>query len=221
MKHDGTAPPELREAPHSPGLTLAACAGVVALTLLALAHLTAGFESWTFEAQRRADADRGKMAWPAMALVTSSGQAWALPAGGTGQVMLVDFIYTSCPSVCQSLGSEFYQAQQHIRSQASGIRLLSVSIDPQRDSPAALSAYAQRHRAEAPLWAIASPASAEDGQRARRALGVIAVSDGSGGFAHNGALHVVDRQGRVAGIFDTADWQRSLALAERLSAVGR
>ena len=209
-----------RETHGRPGVTLAACALVAAASLAALGHLTAGFELWTFEAQRRHDAASGRTTFPAMALVDASGQARLLPAGGTGRVLLVDFIYTNCQSVCLALGAELYQAQQRIQSVGSGIQLLSVSIDPARDTPKALAAYARRHRADTRFWTIASPASVDDGRRARRALRVIAVDDGIGGFAHNGALHVVDRDGRVAAIFDTADWQRALALAEALEGAG-
>ena len=217
---NGVALPMARGTQGRPGITLAACALVVVVALAALGQLSAGFEHWTFEAQRRHDAASGRMAFPGMDLVASSGQARLLPAGGTGQVMLVAFIYTNCPSVCQSLGAELYQAQQRIQSEGSGIGLLSVSIDPLRDTPVALAGYARLHRADARTWTIAAPASVGDGQRARRALRVISVDDGSGGFVHNGALHVVDRNGRVAGIFDTADWQRALALAEALERAG-
>jgi protein SCO1 len=158
------------------GLTLAACAVVAAASLAWLWNLTAGFEHWTFEARRRHDAASGRMNFPAMHLVDDSGRTLHLPAGGTGRVMLVDFIYTSCLSVCQALGAEFYRAQQRIESSGSGIRLLSVSVDPARDTPVALAAYARRHRANAFVWRISAPTSEDEGQRARRALGVISTA---------------------------------------------
>ncbi len=198
------------------GLTLAACALVASTSLGALWHLTAGFEDWTFEARRRHDAARGQLYFPSMQLIDSSGQAWQHPAGGTGNVMVVAFFYANCASVCQALGAELYRAQQSIQKVGSGVRLLSVSIDPARDTPAALAAYARLHHADASVWRIGAPASVEAGQRARRALRVIAIDDGQGGFVHNGDLHVVDAQGRVAGIFDLADWERALVLANDL-----
>jgi protein SCO1 len=211
-----------REVPLPPpeglGLTLLACALVLSAFALATARLTAGFEHWTFEALRRQQALDGAMAFPAMDLVDAQGRPLRLPAGGTGTVLVVDFIYTACESVCQALGAEFFQAQQQVLRDARRIRLLSVSIDPTRDTPAALAAYGARHHADASVWAIAAPRTVDEGRQARRALGVIAVADGSGGFVHNGAIHVVDPRGRVAGIFDTADWQRALALATELEA---
>lgn len=196
--------------------TLAACTLVIAVFTGAAARLTAGFEQWTFEALRRLEASQGAMPFPAMDLVDSQGLPLSLPAGGNGEVLLVDFIYTTCEAVCQALGAEFHQAQEQLRRSGQRVRLLSVSIDPERDTRQALAAYGTRHRADPAVWTIAAPRTAEAGQRARRALSVIAVPDGQGGFAHNGALHVVDQHGQVAGIFDTADWERALALAARL-----
>lgn len=200
------------------GLTLLACALVMAAFTATMARLTAGFEQWTFEALRRQQAAEGAMPFPAMDLVDAQGRPLRLPAGGTGQVLVVNFIYTRCESVCQALGAEFLQAQRQAQRESRQLRLLSISIDPERDTPAALAAYGTRHHADAAVWTMAAPRTADEGLRARRALGVIAVADGSGGFAHNGAIHVVDPRGRVAGIFDTADWQRALALAAQLEA---
>lgn len=200
------------------GLTLLACALLVVAFLTAVGRLTGGFEHWTFEALRRQQARDGLMQFPAMDLVDASGRPVHVPVGGNGQVSLVDFVYTSCESVCQSLGAEFFQAQQQILREASAVRLLSVSIDPVRDTPPALAGYGARHRADAGVWTLAAPRTVDGGRHARRLLGVIAVDDGAGGFTHNGSVHVIDKRGRVAGIFDTADWQRALALAKQLEA---
>lgn len=210
-----------RPAPLWP--TLLACLLLLLGFGLATARLTAGFEQWTFEGLRRLRASQGALRWPAHDLVDSAGQALHLPAGG-GAVMLVDFVYTGCEAVCQSLGAEFLRAQQILlnaergraASAAPGVRLLSVSIDPARDTPQALAAYAARHHADPAVWRIAAPRTVGEGRRTRQALGVIAVPDGLGGFAHNGSIHVIDRTGRVAAIFDTTDWLPALQLAQRL-----
>ncbi len=214
-----TAQPPAETALLPPGQlwpTLTACALVMVAFTGAAARLTGGFEQWTFEALRRFEARQGAMQFPAMDLVDSVGVALHLPAGGTGEVLVVDFIYTTCETVCQALGAEFYQAQERLKRNNSRIQLLSVSIDPRRDTPEALVDYGVRHRADPAVWTIATPRTADEGQRARRALNVITVPDGRGGFVHNGAIHVVDPRGHVAGIFDTADWERALSLAERL-----
>lgn len=201
--------------------TMTACGVVLLLFAMATAQLTAGFEAWTFEGLRRLRVRAGAIAFPAMDLIDAKGRSLHLPEGARQEVLMVDFIYTHCESVCQALGAEFYQAQQQLLGEQTGVRLLSVSIDPARDTPEALASYAAGHRADPSTWTIATPRTEAAGREARRSLGVIAVPDGFGGFAHNGAIHVVDRRGRVAAIFDTADWAAALALARRLSVDAR
>jgi len=196
--------------------TLAACALTGVAFLAAAARLTEGFERWTFESLRRAAAVRGELRLPAIALRDSTGQPIGL---AKGDVYLVDFIYTRCESVCQALGAEFFQAQQ-ASEPGSGVRLLSVSIDPTRDDAAALAAYGRLHRADPLRWTLSAPLSPAAGARALKVLGVVAVPDGLGGWVHNGAIHVVDATGRVHGVFDYADWAAAVAEARRLAARG-
>lgn len=190
--------------------TLAACALLAASLLASVARLTQGYEHWTFEALRREAAREGRLQLPATALRGSNGPLAAGPAG----VRVVDFIYTRCESVCLALGAEFFQMQQSLRADE-GVRLLSISIDPEQDGAPELAAYSQRFRADATRWTVAAPQSPVQGREALRALGVVAVPDGLGGYVHNGALHVVDAAGRVRGIYDYADWPAALAAARR------
>ncbi|MCV2438680.1 SCO family protein [Paucibacter sp. DJ2R-2] len=196
------------------GSTLAACALVLAGFFVVVGPMTAGFQFWTFESLRRDSAASGNLRFPVLELREASGTARRVPS--TGHVGIVNFIYTRCESVCQSLGAEFFQAQQVIVAAGSSVRLLSMSIDPEYDTAGALMAYARRYNANPGFWTIAAPLSLQDATAARRQLGIVAIEDGFGGFTHNGTLHVVNRDGRVAAIFDTPDWQQALAFARRL-----
>ena len=133
--------------------TLAACALGVAAFGTGVARLTEGFETWTFEALRRSAAARGELSLPVTPLRDSAGAAAAMKPGA---VYLVDFIYTRCESVCQSLGAEFLQAQQALQP-ADAVRLLSISIDPEHDGTPELAGYGLRHRADPARWTLAAP----------------------------------------------------------------
>lgn len=194
-------------------VTLAACALSVAAFATGVARLTEGFEHWTFESLRRAAAARGELSMPTTALRDSAGRAAGMNAG---TVYLVDFIYTRCESVCQALGAEFFQAQQGLQP-GGGVRLLSISIDPARDGAAELAGYGRLHKADPALWTLAAPTSPAAGADALKALGIVAVPDGLGGWVHNGAIHVVDSTGRVHRIFDYGDWALALDEARRLA----
>lgn len=198
-----------------------AAAAVLAAAAGMAAALTDGFERWTFEALRRARALNGALHAGPVPLIDSRAtplQAFGAPPQCAAQVLMVDFIYTRCLTVCQTLGVEFHQMQERVRGTAPRPALLSISIDPARDGPADLAAYARMHKADAALWALAAPATPAGARRLARQLGVVAVPDGLGGFVHNGSVHVMDACGRVHGIFDHADWARALHLGQQVAA---
>lgn len=214
-----------------PRADLWACAATLALLLYLLARATGGLEHWTFESLRRARAAEGRLQAPDVTLVDSQGQTlrpWrGSPAGGAqaarGKVLIVDFVFTRCATVCLSLGTAFQQMQAQLtgpaqRSDAPGIELLSVSFDTAHDGPEALQAYALRHRADPARWAVAVPSSAAGNQALLRALGVVVIPDGAGGYTHNAGLHVIDVSGRLAGLYELDEWPRALDHARSLAA---
>ncbi len=207
-----------------------ACGVAVALLLHLLATATGGFRHWTFESWRRAQAAQGLLRAPDIRLLDSRGQPlrpWpqhlpdeAPPA--PGDVLIVDFVFTRCPTVCLSLGTAFQQMQAQLPDGAgtgagARVRLLSISFDPEHDGPDALLAYAQRYRADPARWTVAVPSGATDTATLLRSLGVVVIPDGWGGYVHNAGLHVIDTRGRLAGVHDLADWPRALAQARALA----
>lgn len=195
-------------APGSLRATALACGLVAAAFGVAAGALTRGFEHWTFESLRRERARHGELVAPMLA-GSDAAQAGA---------RIVDFIYTRCPSVCRALGSEYQQMQTELLAVGDvGVSLLSISFDVAHDGPQQLQAYAREHGARAPTWQVVASATPSDDEALRRALGVVVVPDGFGGYVHNGALHVVDAQGRVRGLFDYDDWRGALARARQLA----
>jgi protein SCO1 len=61
--------------------------------------------------------------------------------------VLLNFIYTTCTTTCPVLSQTFAEVQRRLGAQASSVRMVSVSIDPEEDTPARLSEYAKRFRA--------------------------------------------------------------------------
>lgn len=71
-----------------------------------------------------------------------------LDAGGP---VLLNFIFTSCPAVCPVMSATFARVQDLLAAERPPVRLVSVSIDPDFDTPARLQDYAARHGA-GPRW---------------------------------------------------------------------
>jgi protein SCO1/2 len=174
---------------------------------LAAAHTaTDGFEAYTLESARRLAALNSPSSVPDLALDLADGSARRLH-DLPGRVLLVDFIYTSCPTYCAALGSVYARLQQRLAPDiaAGGVRLVSVSFDPGRDDPGALRAYHARFSADAAGWELGRPARAADLRRWLDAFGVVVIPDGLGGYAHNAAVHVVDPARKLVAILGAED----------------
>jgi protein SCO1 len=184
---------------------------VVAAGIAALAAQTDGFRVVTSEGARRLDVVRAPRALPAVALTDQDGAAFSL-ADYRGRVVLIEFIYTSCPTICGLLGDEFRQVQDLLRREGEErrISLLSISFDVAHDAPPELKSYGERFGAKPPLWRIAVPSAAEL-PALLDSFGVVVIPDGWGGFTHNAAICVVDRNGRLARILDPEPAPRLLA----------
>lgn len=211
------------KAPRAPAPllpTLAAMAALLAAALVATSHATAGFRAWTTEDVRRTRVAERPVPLSDLRVVPSDGRERALWGGDPGaRAWLVTFIYTRCPSVCQSLGTEFQQLQASLRSPevAPGVRLASISFDRAHDSPDALAAYAGRFGADPAAWLVAVPASESALERLLAEAGVVVIGDGMGGYAHNAAIHVVVPPGRLVRIFAMDQHREALDFAARIA----
>jgi protein SCO1/2 len=104
------------------------------------------------------------------AVVLQSARAAAAPISQrirTADAVLLNFIFTSCTSVCPPMSQTFAATQERLGSRASQLQLVSISIDPEHDTPKRLQAYAQRFGA-GPQWTFhtGTQASVDAVQRA-------------------------------------------------------
>ena len=180
-----------------------ATALAVAAGTAAVWYGTNGLLAFTTEGARRLAVARAPRALPDVGLEDQDGHPFAL-TDLRGRVVLVDFIYTSCPSVCVRLGETFRAVHARLLP---GVALVSISFDLEHDTPERLAGYGRLHGADGRLWRIARPASAEGAAELLRAFGVKVIPDGRGGFVHNAAVHLVDARGRLAAILDYDDPQ--------------
>ena len=68
-----------------------------------------------------------------------------------GKVWVLDFIYTNCPDTCPLQTAEMKSLQDEFAAE-SDLRFVSITVDPTRDTPAALSEYAARFKADSERW---------------------------------------------------------------------
>jgi protein SCO1/2 len=64
-----------------------------------------------------------------------------------GRPVMLNFIYTSCTAICPVTTQVFSQVQGKLGAEAAKLHMVSVSIDPEFDTPAKLDAFAKKYRA--------------------------------------------------------------------------
>jgi protein SCO1/2 len=89
---------------------------------------------------------------PSVRLVRDDGKAISLPEEmNDGRPIVLNFIFTSCTTICPAMSSVFAQFQRRLGEDAGKVHLMSISIDPEHDTPARLNAYAKKFHA-GPEW---------------------------------------------------------------------
>jgi protein SCO1 len=130
------------------------CAG----TLAVAAATTASRQTVNYETQ-------------AVTLVREDGRSVSLPRElDDGRPVLLNFIFTTCSSICLLTSRTLEEFQRKLVSEAAHVHLMSISIDPEQDTPARRAEYARKLHA-GPEWqyytGTAAPSIA-----AQRAFGV-------------------------------------------------
>lgn len=89
---------------------------------------------------------------PALELVDFQGNPTTLAQElDTHKPVLLNFIYTTCTTICPVLTATFSQIQQDLGSEILRVKMISITIDPEQDTPRQLREYAERFRA-GPQW---------------------------------------------------------------------
>jgi protein SCO1/2 len=154
---------------------------------------------------------------PDETLVDQDGRAFRL-SSLRGSAVLLTFVYTRCPlpDFCPRLDSSFAAVQRAVADgRLSGpVRLLSVSFDPEFDTPAVLKAHAARAGADPRLWTFAT-APRERVEALGASIGLSVVRDGRdpADITHNLRTAVIDHAGRLVQVLEGTRWTTDDALA--------
>jgi protein SCO1/2 len=159
-----------------------------------------------------------------------------------GKVSVVDFFYTRCPDVCPLQSAHLARLQRELAG-VPDAQLLSITVDPDHDTPAVLSAYAQRFDADPARWLFLTGPRAAIYRLAVDGFGLAAivsqrrVRDGTGGswlrpasawahdepggpriiqLVHASRFALVDRQTQLRGYFDGTDWAEVARMEKEL-----
>jgi protein SCO1/2 len=141
-----------------------------------------------------------------------------------GRVTLVTFIYTSCPlpTFCPLMDQNFATIQRAMSEDPAlkgQVQLVSVSFDPEHDTPAVLAAHAARLKADPAVWTfLTGDAITVNRFVAKFGVGLVA-SDTAGQIVHNLRTAIIGRDGRVVKFYTGSDWTPGAVLADLRTAV--
>lgn len=89
---------------------------------------------------------------PEVQLVRDDGEKVVLASElNDGRPVVLNFIYTTCTTVCPVTSQTLSQLQARLGADRDKVRIVSISIDPEQDTPAQLAAYARKFNAS-PEW---------------------------------------------------------------------
>lgn len=124
-----------------------------------------------------------------------------------GKYMMMTFIYTACSTVCPQLEINLAEVYEAIPDKYIGedIMFLSVSFDPERDTPEVLNRYQSYYGGDGEAWRMARIPDQAELDTLLDEFGVTVIPDGDGDFAHNVAFYLVDQNGKLMDVMDFTD----------------
>ncbi len=141
---------------------------------------------------------------PNFTLLASSGQ----PLRSTdlrGNVVLVSFIFTTCNGTCPATTHRMSQVQQELKTRGlckdDRVRLVSITLDPVRDTPEVLNAYQRLYDVDAANWSFLT-GPADQVASTIQAWGMWARPAANGQLDHPSRVFLVDSRGRIREIYN-------------------
>ena len=120
-----------------------------------------------------------------------------------GQIYVVEFFFTTCPSICPIMTQNLLNVQSAY-AQELGVSLISISINPSFDTPKVLSEYAEQYGITHPNWHLLTGEQDLIYEIANKGFNLYAGpgSEVDGGFEHSGFFALVDDQGMIRSRYD-------------------
>jgi protein SCO1/2 len=142
-------------------------------------------------------------ALPELKLVDQRGKS-VTNADLEGKVLVANFIFTTCPTVCPRLSERMAKVGKDLEG-TKDVRLVSITVDPENDTPEKLAAYGARYGADPERWMFLTgePAHVKDTVVRGFKMAVRRVSDAN--IDHAERMVLVDRRMHVVGVFDADD----------------
>lgn len=118
-----------------------------------------------------------------------------------GRVWVADFFFSNCPGPCPRMSTLMGDIQRLTRD-IEELRIVSITVDPERDTPEAMKAYGERYGAIDGRWFFLTGPQETLHRLASKDFNLFDV-DGS--LQHSTRFALIDREGRVRGFYSTGE----------------
>lgn len=120
-----------------------------------------------------------------------------------GKVYVIDFFFTSCPTICPVMSRNLVELQNEFR-EFENFGVASFTINPEYDTPRVLKEYAEKYGITDLDWHLLTGDSVEIFDLANSGFNIYAAADPDvpGGFEHSGLFALVDKQGFLRSSLD-------------------
>jgi protein SCO1/2 len=155
---------------------------------------------------------------PATAFVDQSGKKVELPRAFQGKTIALTFTYTRCPmpTFCPLMDRNFAAMQAKLKADPSfKAQLVTVSIDPQTDTPAVLHDHAQKLGADPKLWTFLTGDRDDiDKFASRFGLSLARGLTDQADISHTLRTVIIDRQGNLVKTYVGNEWNPDHVVAD-------
>ena len=137
-----------------------------------------------------------------------------------GSHTLVTFIYTQCPlaNYCPLMDQNFAMLQRAIGEDAQlqgKVRLVSISFDPDHDTPAVLAAHAAKRKADPAIWTfLTGDRATVDRVAARFGVGIVRSAEPGGMIDHTLRTVHIGPDGRIVKTYSGNEWTPGAVLTD-------
>ena len=141
---------------------------------------------------------------PAFSLTAQDGQTLR-SEDLTGKILLVSFVFTTCNGTCPATTHRMSQVQQELKTRGllkeGRVRLLSITLDPARDTPEVLQGYMRLYDADATSWTFLTGAK-ERVERVVKEWGMWVKPAANGQLDHPSRIYLLDSRRRIREIYN-------------------
>jgi protein SCO1 len=139
-----------------------------------------------------------------------------------GKVRLVEFIFTHCPDICPATTFNMAKMQEQLKAKGlfgDKVAFVTITFDPERDTPEVLQAYADKFGADQSGWYFLRGDQAAV-EKVTKDFGIAVLKQPDGSFAHTARMFLVDKDGnmrRAYGMASDMDMDQMLKEMEQLA----